>query len=210
MARHWILPDRFDTYRDDLLHTACGKLAVFREQKIDGRRFTREAGDVTCKDCQRSRDSVLGSTQQQIDCVSLARIPEKGERCTVRFNGNFYPGELVELQGKQAVVRYANRTGMVRERRLPIHASVAHLRQASRAGCAFEGTAPDLSRVIAFAARDPQGFTSALVNLCDTYVESRAIRKRPQAKRESWALHLLEAHDALQQLGAHDNGEVAR
>jgi hypothetical protein len=197
MAKHWILPERFDTYGDGRRHSACGKLHVAPNDNLDPFRFTDDPDAATCKDCQRARGAMIGAqiAPQLAQLCDLSRQPEKGERCTVRFNGHYYTGVLVEMRGRRALVRYAASDGLVRERLLLISPNVEALRESGRAGVAFEGTAPDLSNVLRFAHSNPQGFVSALVNICDTYVEQRTIRRQPQEKREHWILALLEAHD---------------
>jgi hypothetical protein len=198
MAMHWILPERFDTYDDGRKHSACGKLHVEPSDVLDPLRFTDDPDRATCKDCQRARGAMIGAqiAPQLAGLCDLSRQPEKGERCTIRFNGHYYTGVLQEMRGRRALVRYAASDGLVRERLLPISPTVEALKKSGRAGVAFEGTAPDLSNVLRFAHSNPQGFVSALVNICDTYVEQRTIRRQPQEKREHWILALLEAHDA--------------
>lgn len=209
MAKHWILPERFDTYDDGRRHSACGKLHVDPNENLDPFRFTDDPDAATCKDCQRARGAMIGAqiAPQLAALCDLSRQPEKGERCTIRFNGHYYTGVLLEMRGRRALVRYAASDGLVRERLLPISPNVAALRESGRAGVAFEGTAPDLDQVIDFAKRNPAGFASALVNLIDTACEDRksafwkragnSDARRPlQNEREEWALQMLLAHDA--------------
>ncbi len=52
-----------------------------------------------------------------------------------------------------------------------------------------------VKKVAAFAAADPAGFASALINTIDTHSDPAAgMDGAPQADREAWALAFLASH----------------